>query len=1230
MKPCHFCTNRLLAAVLAGTIGPTTALAQDTHTWTGSATTGFPNFDPVRSFFADDNWQNGNNQAFAPVAGDDLLFRSSADVFFPVDSPAIRNLTINDPAGASGIAVSFSDPDSPATFTLTGNLNIGTAGNTTRSKQLINTLDGFDVTGTLALLGSANGSSTFVMNGDNATAGTVDLQDFGVFTQQGGSFQANQFTLSGPNSSAELNAGQFQATNFQVGANGSATVANNANITSLSVDAQGSFVINGAADVTVGGVNGNIDFQNGELTLTPTVFDVSTDSPLGSNITLASTEVSPGTFTRRTLNTTGQTVIGTGTSITVDAGNTFNADGGVSLTGTGALSSVGEYLNPNGNDPGNISRLTASNITAGDQSRVLLEGGELVVTGTVTLNDTATMEQLVSPNLSNGESTFRTQGGSGVQANALVLNNNAVYRMAETGAYLRADSITAAPTATFDYQAGTLRTRDLTVGSTGPLGASLTIDNKKNLDLQDSALTIQNGGSVVLDGGFLTLKQLNNAGSFTFTSGNLIPFDTTFVVGSTGWLGSTVKLGDNADAMFQRIGGFSSTAGRTTDLDVESNATLTLERLGNIEAEKTTVRSGGTLTVDGGRLSSNEILRESGGTLNFQSGVLTTADVSVAANGILGSSINLTSATSTKSLAVNTLNVESGGSVALNDDNFLRANELNIAAGGSVQIDGGTFNVQRVRNNGGSFDWTGGTFDAVSVSSDTVTLVGSVPFGSLGEAVFDTPLTIVAGASLEINGRFLDGDNVAPGFQNQRSEYSTDDAWRAFRTSAPAFVSDFERQTLRVGAGGTVTNFGTITAFDLEVDGTFNMSGGLLDLVSNPNGGGSSGGLSVGSGGLAALTGGTLRVASLGAATGGSININGSRVELINPDGLSDASSALNDPRVTFNSGTIKAVSATLNAFNLKAGQTLDIATISSGVVVDGGVLNTGGAFDVDFKTGTLAVNGGSWTSALSTTIGDGSSVSVDAETIVAQDQTLTVDGGIFNTDSLRLKLDSNFVFNRGTSNFNTLINEGGSFSVSQLDSDLRTEGGTTVVGILNGNLGAFGGQTTVTTVNGTVTIDDGVVQVLAVDGSVLNIGEGSFSPGASPALTIIDEDYSQGELAELVIELGGLVPETEYDVLRVLGDVDLAGTLRIALIDGYTPAVGDTFTVFDWDFNTASGSFDNVFIDQIGISADFSTLLTDGQFTITAIPEPSTVLVLGLGMAGSLSRRRRRPGTPA
>lgn len=91
-----------------------------------------------------------------------------------------------------------------------------------------------------------------------------------------------------------------------------------------------------------------------------------------------------------------------------------------------------------------------------------------------------------------------------------------------------------------------------------------------------------------------------------------------------------------------------------------------------------------------------------------------------------------------------------------------------------------------------------------------------------------------------------------------------------------------------------------------------------------------------------------------------------------------------------------------------------------------------------------------------------------------------------------------------------------------------------------------------------------------------------------------------------LDVELGGAVPVTQHDQFRITGDVELDGTLRLSLLDGFEPEAGATFTVL-----TATGNISGAF------SAVDTTGLGDLLVTVQYLPQS---VVVKIGYPGELA----------
>jgi hypothetical protein len=220
-----------------------------------------------------------------------------------------------------------------------------------------------------------------------------------------------------------------------------------------------------------------------------------------------------------------------------------------------------------------------------------------------------------------------------------------------------------------------------------------------------------------------------------------------------------------------------------------------------------------------------------------------------------------------------------------------------------------------------------------------------------------------------------------------------------------------------------------------------------------------------------------------------------------------------------------------------------------------------------------------------------------------------------------------------------TLNNNGSLDNNGDLDNHhtlLNQTGGTlTNIGTLTNHIGArLTHNGTIDTTSGSFINDGLLIGEGHITGHVS--GSGTIAPGNSSGVLTIDghlTHYDGGHQIELGGHFhgGGDNSLTEFDWLDVTGDVELAGTLEVYLIDSFELLAGMSFDILkvggtltgqygglDEGLKVGSFSGTNLYITYAGGNGNDVTLFS------RAVPEPAALLLALLGLA-LLPRRRGR-----
>jgi len=288
---------------------------------------------------------------------------------------------------------------------------------------------------------------------------------------------------------------------------------------------------------------------------------------------------------------------------------------------------------------------------------------------------------------------------------------------------------------------------------------------------------------------------------------------------------------------------------------------------------------------------------------------------------------------------------------------------------------------------------------------------------------------------------------------------------------------------------------------------------------------------------------------------------------------------------------------ATMSGDNSYNGQT----------IVDEGVLRTLTSTGLGSTTGNTKVNSG------------GALKIVPASGVTSFSEPLILAGpGTGTVNTLEILNTSPLTYTGGIALNTSTVNIGSKAPLT-IDSVVSGSGGFTYVDLSSDKSAGltFTKQNTfsgTTTINAPMMIDGKVADVTVVDGGVLKgkgtVGDltvqsgGKVSPGNSPGC-LNSGNTTMVAGAILDIEIGGKTVCTEYDQLKVAGQIDLGNaTLNTSFVNSFRPAAGDEFVIVEAS-GTLSGTFANL--------ADGATLTVDGvAFKVSYAGNKVTLTVIG------------------
>jgi hypothetical protein len=512
-----------------------------------------------------------------------------------------------------------------------------------------------------------------------------------------------------------------------------------------------------------------------------------------------------------------------------------------------------------------------------------------------------------------------------------------------------------------------------------------------------------------------------------------------------------------------------------------------------------------------------------------------------------------------------------------------------IGPNGSLTQNAGT-TATGVLTNQGEFIYNGGTFSGQLINEGTMTLEANFTAGNgiinFGNFTLGATQTVTAnGAGLDNQGTItLAGGTLAGNGPLINNVAITG---RGTIGGSAGFANngslDISGGNISISNSGANTNAGLITIpFGLQLrllggnltnTGIIDLDGGSISgtaTLVNAAGGTVQGGSSVqtqltNDGGLIHANAGTTLL--LTNFSGG--NINGGEIRIENGSGINVTSAFAS-------SGTIVLLGA--NA-QLSGGAINNTGTIRGTGRVSNSVQNSG---TVLAETGRLTLSASGHTNTAAGIIEANAGAEIFySQGLATNNGQIALLGGTF--DNNNRTLDNNgSVAGDGVIRSGGLTNDG-SIGVGGGDLDLvGPVTNNTNVSIQSGSTARFFGP-----VNGPGNYPG--------TGTAMFLN--SFSPGASPAQVNFGGNLILTGTATLIMELAGTAPGTQYDRLVVAGSASLAGTLNVALLDGFSPVLGNSFEIIA-AAGGVLGTFSNESLPALASNLEWSVLY--GSNTVT------------------------------
>jgi hypothetical protein len=218
----------------------------------------------------------------------------------------------------------------------------------------------------------------------------------------------------------------------------------------------------------------------------------------------------------------------------------------------------------------------------------------------------------------------------------------------------------------------------------------------------------------------------------------------------------------------------------------------------------------------------------------------------------------------------------------------------------------------------------------------------------------------------------------------------------------------------------------------------------------------------------------------------------------------------------------------------------------------------------------------------------------------VTFDATTTVTGALTNNAGATFALSGSSNVGLLSNAGNVIVTKGSTLTVTGSSAYNQTGGKTTVDGTLSGSHG-------INVTGGTILGAGKLTGNVTVGGTgttpTINVGD-----SGKAGLLAITGTYTQLATGTMKVSIGGTTLGTQFSQLQVSGAASLGGTLSAALVNGFTPTVGQTFTVL-----TASG--------VTGTFTNSTIAINGSEHFVVSYTSTSVVLTVASGPASKTSR---------